>query len=50
MVGDPLLAENGSIPYPRSPFSCGAVLHLVYEFAQPNPAMKLPCAGVPKER
>src|SRR3970282_441651 len=33
MGGFLLLAENRSVPYPRSPFSFGHLLHLLYEFA-----------------
>src|SRR3990170_7575037 len=36
MGGFLLLAENRSVPYPRSPFSFGHLLHLLYEFAPAN--------------
>jgi len=36
MGGFLLLAENRSVPYPRSPFSFGHLLHLLYEFAPSN--------------
>src|SRR3989304_2219561 len=42
MGGFLLLAENRSVPYPRSPFSFGHLLHLLYEFARGEPLSLLP--------
>jgi len=41
MGGFLLLAENRSVPYPRSPFSFGHLLHLLYEFALCNKQLLL---------